>query len=99
MKRALYSISISFVLLCTFAAVAFSADGSAVFQRCANCHGSDGAKPPYALKGQKADAVLAKLKRYADGSFGGSRKDTMKGVAQRLSPEEMQAVADYIGKL
>ena len=102
MKRVL----IALVLCLSFALpAAFAADGAALYEkRCSKCHGADGAKTSGAsggvmLKGQSAEDVLAKLKGYQDGSFGGDKKKTMMRLMKRFSEAEIQAMADYVGSL
>ena len=79
-------------------------DGSAIFkERCAGCHGADGQTPKgnakNGIKMYSSAEVKQRLAGYASGSYGGSGKATMQNVAKNLSPEQTQAVADYVGSL
>ncbi|WP_022851260.1 c-type cytochrome [Limisalsivibrio acetivorans] len=81
---------------------AFAASGAEELykSKCMSCHGADGTKEALGtsapLKGQSASDILSKLKGYADGSYGGSKKVIMKGQVGRLSEEELKSLADYI---
>ncbi len=100
MKKILSLLSLSAFLFA--AGMAFAADGASLYKSCSGCHGADGGKvtgESTPLKGQSADAVLKKLQGYADGSYGGKGKKIMENIAKKQSPEDMKAVADYIGTL
>ncbi|WMW66111.1 c-type cytochrome [Nitratidesulfovibrio liaohensis] len=77
-----------------------AADGAGLYAQCAGCHGADGGKAALGaarpLKGQTADALYGKLKGYADGSYGGSKKAVMAGIAKKLSDEDMRALAAHM---
>ena len=67
---------------------------------CLACHSPDGAgnflmKVP-ALAGQHAGYVVAQLQAYAAATRTTDPNKMMEGIAARLSPAEMQAVASYI---
>lgn len=75
-------------------------DRQAGVPACLACHGPDGAgnapmKIP-ALAGQHADYVLAQLQAYASGSRSTDPHKMMETIAERLSPQQMRAVASYI---
>lgn len=74
-----------------------AADESQLYARCVRCHGEGGSKEPHVLKGQAPTAIVAKLKGYAEGTQGGSRKAVMTGVAKSLTDAEIEAVAKHIG--
>lgn len=99
MKRTLISLSLCMAAVFSLGAMGSSVDGAALFKRCASCHGADGSKPPRVLKGQKPADILEKLKGYAAGTFGGQQKTVMQNMVKGLSPEDMQALVEYIGKL
>ncbi len=98
MKRILVASSFCMALVFGLAAAGFSADAATLYKRCVSCHGPDGAKPPHVLKGQKAPDLLNKMKGYAAGTFGGSQKALMTNLMKPLSPEDMQALANYMAK-
>ena len=67
---------------------------------CASCHGAAGAGLPIQyprLAGQHQDYTVAQLTAFK----GGARKNSlpMTTLAQRMSDNEMKAVADYIAGL
>ena len=67
-------------------------------QACANCHGPGGigSAPNYpALAGQHASYLVQALERWKDGSRRTDASRQMPQIAQRLGPEDMQAVAAY----
>jgi cytochrome c553 len=70
-------------------------------QACRNCHGAAGqGLPPYpALAGQPSDYVTAQLEAWRNGTRSNDPHGIMKSVAERLSPEEIQAVATYLAEL
>ncbi|MGJ3522211.1 c-type cytochrome [Nitratidesulfovibrio sp. D1] len=82
------------------AGTALAADGAALYAQCAGCHGEDGGKAALGaarpVKGQTAEALYGKLKGYADGSYGGSKKVVMAGIAKKLSDEDMRALAAHM---
>ncbi len=64
---------------------------------CASCHGASGAGIPIQyprLAGQHQDYTLAQLEAFKNGTRVNSAPMTV--IAQRLSTEEMKAVADYV---
>ncbi len=79
---------------------ALAAGGAALYAQCAGCHGDDGGKAALGasrpVKGQTAEALYGKLKGYAEGSYGGSKKAVMAGVAKKLSDEDMRALAAHM---
>jgi cytochrome c553 len=67
---------------------------------CDGCHEEDGsgsAKFPR-VAGQHVDYVLEELKRYASGKRNYGTK-VMRTVAERLTPEEAEAVAQYMASM
>lgn len=67
---------------------------------CASCHGATGSGIPAQyprLAGQHQDYTAAQLDAFKNGTRKNSPEMTT--LAQRMSPEEMQAVADYIAGL
>lgn len=98
MKRHLWAVFFCGLFFMGLVSSGAAADGGELYSRCVRCHGEDGTKKAdHVLKGQKPDALVAKLKGYADGSYGGANKAVMQKVAAGLSEAEMQAVAAHIG--
>ena len=67
-------------------------------KQCATCHGADGggtAKAP-ALKGRKADYLVAQLSAYKSGA---RKNPMMEMMAKRLSDQDMADVAAYFAGL
>ena len=67
---------------------------------CASCHGATAAGIPVQyprLAGQHQDYTTAQLEAFKTGARANSPQMTV--LAQRMSPEEMRAVADYIAGL
>lgn len=103
MKKMLVILSL-FALICAGTAAFAAPDATADLykNRCAGCHGLDGAKTmggSAAIKGMPANVVVAKLNGYVDGSYGGRLKQTMVNPSKKLSADEKEALADYISKL
>ena len=79
------------------------ADGAAMYNKCAGCHGSAGEK--VALGKSKvisnmseADLVTA-LNGYKDGTYGGTMKGLMKGQVANLSSDDIKALSTHIVSL
>ena len=69
---------------------------------CAGCHGPDGAGIPELyprLAGQYAEYVDAQLKLFRAGGRANDPNGMMRGVAARMSDEEIKAVAEYAAGL
>lgn len=69
---------------------------------CAGCHGPDGAGIPGQyprLSGQFAEYVDAQLKLFRAGTRVNDPNGMMRGVAARMSDEEIKAVAEYAAGL
>ena len=77
-----------------------SADGAAIFTKCAACHGATAEKKALGksqvIKGWKAQKVVAALKGYKDGTYGGAMKGVMKGQVSSLSNAQIESVAKFI---
>lgn len=90
----------SFLLVCASLSLANGTAGEPLYKSCAGCHGPAGetmalgvGKP---LKGQTANQILEKLNGYADGTYGGSKKSIMVGIAKRMKEEDRVKVSEYI---
>jgi cytochrome c553 len=69
---------------------------------CAGCHGPDGAGIPGRyprLAGQYAEYVEAQLKLFRAGGRANDPNGMMRGVAARMSDEDIKAVAEYAAGL
>jgi len=69
---------------------------------CFSCHGGggEGVEPRFpALAGQKPDYLFAQLAAWHAGERANSPQKLMDGIAQRMSPQDMRSVADYLGTL
>ncbi|MEO8718910.1 MAG: c-type cytochrome [Burkholderiales bacterium] len=69
---------------------------------CAGCHGPDGAGIPIQyphLAGQYAEYVDAQLKLFRAGGRANDPNGMMRGVAARMSDDEIKAVAEYAAGL
>jgi cytochrome c-type protein NapB len=67
---------------------------------CAGCHGKNFEKKAMGkskvVKDMSHEAIVAALKGYKDGSYGGAMKGLMKGQVASLSDADMKAIADQI---
>ncbi len=69
---------------------------------CSGCHGPDGAGIPSQfprLSGQFAEYVEAQLKLFRGGARANDPNGMMRGVAARMSDQEIKAVAEYAAGL
>lgn len=69
---------------------------------CAGCHGPAGAGMPAQyprIAGQYADYIAAQLKAFKDGARANDPNAMMRGVAARLTDQEIRAVAEYAAGL
>lgn len=69
---------------------------------CAGCHGPDGAGIPGlypSLSGQFAEYVELQLKAFRSGARANDPNGMMRGVAARMTDEEIKAVAEYAAGL
>lgn len=91
------------LLVLVLAAAGFTADGAALYGKCAGCHGADGAKKAlgtgHPLKGMSSADLSKAMNGYKAKSYGGEKKAIMESQAQALSAEEIEALSSYISKL
>jgi cytochrome c553 len=70
---------------------------------CQACHGPTGAGDPMAaipmLSGQQTTYAINQLMAFRDGSRANDPQGMMRGVARRMSDEEIRAVSEYIAGL
>lgn len=81
-----------------------AADGSALYQKCAACHGAKGEKQALgksqAITGWKSDKTLESLKGYKAGTRNTKGMGAlMKGQLAAMNDADMKALADYIATL
>ncbi len=93
---------LAFGLLVGIAGVRAAEDGKALFDaKCAMCHGKDGVAKPMAkgaanlndTKFQEANSTSAIEKIIADG------KGKMKGLKEKLTPEQIKLIAAHVKTL
>ncbi|SHN60127.1 c-type cytochrome [Desulfovibrio litoralis] len=96
MKKLIISLVLVFGVFSVFSMGAFAAeDGASLYkERCAGCHGADGAKST-PVKGTSQE-IEKKLKGYLDGSYGGTKKAVMAGIVKKLSDEQIKLVSAHI---
>jgi cytochrome c553 len=69
---------------------------------CAGCHGPDGAGMPSQyprIGGQYAEYIELQLKAFKAGTRTNDPNGMMRGVATRMSDDEIKAVSEYVGGL
>lgn len=69
---------------------------------CVQCHGAggEGVQPSFpVLAGQQPEYVFGQLAQWHAGARGNSPQQLMDRIVQRMSPEDMRAVADYLSTL
>jgi len=77
-----------------------AADGAALYNKCAGCHGATGEK--VALGKSKVIANMTEeelnisMNGYIAGTYGGAMKGLMKGQVANLSKEDIKAVSSHI---
>lgn len=78
-------------------------DAETMFKTCASCHGTKGEKEALgksqAIAGWDVDRTIKALNGYKDGSYGGVMKGIMKPHVETKTPEQIEALADFISKL
>jgi len=92
------------IVLLGLTAMLSAADGGALFQKCAACHGAKGEKAALGksevIAGWKSDKVLDALKGYKAGTRNTKGMGAlMKGQTAALSDADMKALADHIAGL
>lgn len=72
------------------------------YAKCVACHGANGEKVALGkskvIKDMTKAEIVASLKGYKDGSYGGAMKALMKGQVATLTDAQIQEIADKIGK-
>ena len=94
------------MMMSMVAILAFSgtlmANGASTYQKCVICHGANGEKAAMGtskiINTMKKSEIVAAIKGYKDGSYGGAMKAAMKNQIKDMSDADIKAVADFIGK-
>ena len=72
------------------------------YAKCVACHGATGEKVALGkskiIKDMTKAEIVASLKGYQDGTYGGAMKGLMAGQVKGLDDASIQAIADQIGK-
>ena len=72
------------------------------YKKCAGCHGASGEKKALGKSKVMSEMtktdIVAALKGYKAGTYGGAMKGLMKGQVSSLSDADMNAIAEKIGK-
>jgi len=96
--KAINKVLLGLAVVGTFTAA--SADGAEVFKKCVACHGVNAEKKALGkseiIQGWEAKRVMAALKGYKDGTYGGAMKALMKGQVASLDDTQIEEVAKYI---
>lgn len=72
------------------------------YNKCIACHGAKGEKVALGkskiMKDMTKQEIVDSLTGYQNGTYGGAMKALMAGQVKGLSSEDIQAIANYIGK-
>ena len=94
---------IALVLAIATASTLMAADGAALYKKCISCHGAKAEKKALnkgqIIQGWSVDKLVASMKGYKDGTYGGAMKGLMKGQVASYDDAKIQAVAEYIAGL
>lgn len=95
-------ITLGLILISTMALADISAEktGEQLYKKCVSCHGINGEKAALGkssiINTWDKEQLVASMKGYLDGSYGGPMKALMKGQLMNYTNEEIELVADYI---
>ncbi len=78
-------------------------DGAALYQACVQCHGAQGEKVApggnsKVINTLSKDAIVAAVKGYQAGTYGGKTKALMAAPVKELDDAQIREIADYIGQ-
>jgi cytochrome c553 len=77
-------------------------DGAALYKKCASCHGAAGEKAALGkskiIKDISQADLVAAMKGYQAGTYGGAQKGLMKGQLKNYNDAQIEAVATFIAK-
>ncbi len=72
------------------------------YAKCVACHGANGEKVALGkskiIKDMTKAEIIASMKGYKDGTYGGPMKGVMKPQVASLSDADIEAIANQIGK-
>lgn len=94
---------LSLLALVAFGSALYGAeDGAAIYKKCVACHGANGEKVALGkskiIKDMSKADMIAAMKGYKDGTYGGAQKGLMKGQVASLSDAQIEAIATFIKK-
>ena len=79
---------------------AVMADGATLYKKCAACHGKTAQKKALGksaiIKGWEAEKIVAALKGYKVGTYGGPMKGLMKGQVAALDDAQIEDIAKFL---
>lgn len=85
-----------------FSSSVLANDGAALYKKCAVCHGAAGEKAALGkskiIKDMSVEELVASMKGYQDGTYGGPQKGLMKTQMKGYDDAQIEAVAKYISK-
>jgi len=85
------------------ASTLLAADGAALYKKCIACHGVKAEKKALnksqIIQGWDKAKLVASMKGYKDGSYGGPMKGLMKGQLATYDDAKIETVAEYITTL
>ena len=81
----------------------FGADGAALYNKCAGCHGVTGEKVALGkskvIANMSQNDIVIAINGYKDGSYGGAMKGLMKAQVSKLSSDDIKAISTHIASL
>ncbi len=88
------------LLLLGITSILAAADGAALYKKCASCHGNTGEKRALnkskVINEMSKEELVAALKGYKDGTYGGPMKALMKGQVASYDDAQIEAVSEFI---
>jgi cytochrome c553 len=91
---------LAFLMATLFVTSLMAESSEGLYKKCAACHGLNGEKKALnrskPLLGMNKETIVASLKGYKDGSYGGAMKGLMKGQVASLSDVDIKKVSEYI---
>ena len=77
-----------------------AADGAALYNKCAGCHGVSAQKSALGkskvIASMSEDELNSALNGYKDGSYGGVMKGLMKGQVANFSKDDIKALSAHV---